>query len=91
MNRRSWFKSVLATITIAISDGLPKALVSDPIRVPPRKMKAVWSIEPYLNPKFEQLTDYEILDMVNEISKEIYSYSRKRWCLLNGNNEPLEL
>ena len=29
MNRRSWLKSALATITLAISDGLPKILADD--------------------------------------------------------------
>lgn len=90
MNRRSWFKSVLATITIAISDGLPKALVSDPIQVPHRKMKAVWSLETAddLNQKFRPTESEElILNMINEISKEIYSYPRKQWCLLREPNE----
>lgn len=76
MNRRSWFKSVLATITLAISDGIPKTLANSSVQVYPRKMKAVWSIEPYHN-RLLKLTDDEILDMVNEISKEIYTYQRK--------------
>lgn len=29
MNRRSWLKSALATIVLAISDGIPKILADD--------------------------------------------------------------
>lgn len=74
MNRRSWFKSTLATIVLAVSDGIPKILASNDIKIQHRKMKVTFSIEPYHNPKFEC------------INAEIYKCRRKvdSWILVSN-------
>jgi hypothetical protein len=66
MNRRSWFKSVLATVVLAISDGIPKILADD------SKVK---------------LTERQLINMINEASKEIWEIQRKatHWIIREPN------
>lgn len=54
MNRRSWFKSALATIVLAVSDGIPKILADTKSSIPKWKKELDLELKQIIIEMYEQ-------------------------------------